>query len=105
MGSAAAALARLPDARAARARGLLIDSSALTSPVGSSISTPLLGPQQFHRQPPPSSAERPPRTPCPPRMAVPNSSGGIRPSSSAGGGGTVAPVFVSAGKPVMGGCV
>mmetsp|Transcript_112784 Transcript_112784/g.318859 ORF Transcript_112784/g.318859 Transcript_112784/m.318859 type:complete len:943 (-) Transcript_112784:455-3283(-) len=110
--AAAAALGRLSEERLTRVRRLLVTTS--TSPAGSTGSTPLLAQaQQLQKQPTPGgvAAERPPQTPCPPRMAVPNSSHGLPdavagtagaglPSSSAvssaprggggGGGGTTA---------------
>eukprot|EP00929_Paragymnodinium_shiwhaense_P020871 TRINITY_DN13773_c0_g1_i1.p1 TRINITY_DN13773_c0_g1~~TRINITY_DN13773_c0_g1_i1.p1 ORF type:complete len:926 (+),score=159.52 TRINITY_DN13773_c0_g1_i1:86-2863(+) len=84
--AAASALGRLSEARLKRVRAMLITTtSALTSPVGSSISTPLIRAGQL--PPAPATAERPPRTPCPPRMAVPNSSCGRLAS-----GGTARPI-------------
>eukprot|EP00927_Polykrikos_kofoidii_P071792 TRINITY_DN68000_c0_g1_i1.p1 TRINITY_DN68000_c0_g1~~TRINITY_DN68000_c0_g1_i1.p1 ORF type:complete len:917 (+),score=173.67 TRINITY_DN68000_c0_g1_i1:329-3079(+) len=78
---AAAALGRLSETRVLRVRSMLLLNS---TPVGSKTATPLVSSAQYLPKPQatPAAAELPPRTPCPPRMAVPNSSSG-RPTSSA----------------------
>lgn len=81
---AAATLGRMPAASLAKLRKQLASSNP-PSPVASCDATPLhcssTPPLPPQRKPITPAAERPPRTPCPPRMAVPNSSHG-RSSSS-----------------------